>query len=78
MDITPELVEELHILTLFDLSSTQSGIKVHHTAESDAIAATRRLYQKGLLSRPDGGYLTGLGLDAAEHAQNLLTILDQR
>lgn len=78
MDITPELVEELHILTLFDLSSTQSGIKVHHTAESDAIAATQRLYQKGLLSRPDGGYLTGLGLDAAEHAQNLLTILDQR
>jgi uncharacterized protein (TIGR02647 family) len=28
-----------------------------------------------LISLPDGGYLTSLGLDAAEHAQALLTIL---
>jgi uncharacterized protein (TIGR02647 family) len=75
MDLTPELVEELHILTLFDLSSHQSGIKVHHTAQAQSIAATKRLYTKGLLTREDGGYLTSLGLDAAEHAQGLMTIL---
>jgi hypothetical protein len=28
-----------------------------------------------LLTLADGGYLTGLGRDAAEHAQALLTIL---
>ena len=30
---------------------------------------------KGLIDQPDGGYLTSLGLDAAEQAQGLLTIL---
>ena len=29
----------------------------------------------GLVTQADGGYLTSLGLDAAEHAQALLTIL---
>lgn len=75
MELTPELMEELHILNLFDLSSSQSGIKVHHTAEPEAIAATGRLHRKGLLDRADGGYLTSLGHEAAEHAQALMTIL---
>ena len=39
------------------------------------IAATRRLHAKGLLTLVDGGYLTSLGRDAAEHAQAVLTIL---
>jgi len=33
------------------------------------------LHAKGLIDQPDGGYLTSLGLDAAEHAQVLLNIL---
>ncbi len=37
-----------------------------------------RLHQKGLISAADGGYLTSLGLDAAEHAQALLTILNSK
>jgi uncharacterized protein (TIGR02647 family) len=75
MELNADLIEELHILTLYDLSSLQSGIKVHHTAQPDAIAATQRLFNKGLLTQADGGYLTSLGLDAAEHAQALLTII---
>jgi len=39
------------------------------------IEAVRRLHAKGLLTQVDGGYLTGLGRDAAEHAQAMLTIL---
>jgi uncharacterized protein (TIGR02647 family) len=76
MAFTPDLVAELEILALFNLSSTQEGIKVHHTASPSAIEAAQRLYDKGLISQPDGGYLTSLGLDAAEHAQGLLTILE--
>jgi len=75
MSFTPELVAELELLTLFNLSTTQEGLKVHHVAAPQAIAAAKRLYDKGLVSQPDGGYLTGLGLEAAEHAQVLLTIL---
>ena len=43
-----------------------------------AIAATQRLYDKGLVTQKDGGYLTPLGLEAAEHAQTLLTVLTSK
>ncbi|MDX1296980.1 MAG: TIGR02647 family protein [Pseudomonas sp.] len=76
MAFTPELIAELEILALFNLGTTQEGIKVHHTATPSAIAAAIRLHDKGLISQADGGYLTSLGLDAAQHAQTLLTILN--
>ncbi|MFB8830101.1 TIGR02647 family protein [Azotobacter sp. CWF10] len=76
MAFTQALVTELEILALFNLGNVQEeGIKVHHDAAPEVVAAAHRLYDKGLISRPDGGYLTSLGLDAAEQAQNLLTIL---
>lgn len=75
MVYTPELIAELEILRLFTLDTTLEGLKVHHDAGTEAIAATERLHAKGLTTQADGGYLTGLGRDAAEHAQVLLTIL---
>lgn len=75
MSYTPELVEELRLLCLYNLATTQEGIKVHKTAEPAAIAAARRLHEKGLITQDDGGYLTSLGIDATEHAQSLLAIL---
>lgn len=75
MSFTPELVAELEILALFNLSNTLEGLKVHQVAAPTAIAAAERLHEKGLITQVDGGYLTSLGLDAAEHAQGLLTIL---
>ena len=75
MPYTPDLVHELNTLIRFDLETSQQGIKVHKNADPDVIAATRRLHDKGLLTLADGGYLTGLGRDAAEHAQAMLTIL---
>jgi uncharacterized protein (TIGR02647 family) len=76
MSFTPELVAELDLLALFNLGNTQEGLKVHHVAAPQAIAAAKRLHAKGLVTQEDGGYLTSLGLDAAEHAQVLLTILN--
>lgn len=75
MPYTPDLVHELNTLIRFDLETSQQGIKVHKNADPDVIAATQRLHDKGLLTLADGGYLTGLGRDAAEHAQAMLTIL---
>ncbi|WP_458525269.1 TIGR02647 family protein [Onishia taeanensis] len=72
---SPALFEEMKILGLFNLSTTQEGIKVHSSAAPEAVAATRRLHDKGLITQDDGGYLTSLGHDAAQHAQDLLTIL---
>ncbi|WP_296247228.1 TIGR02647 family protein [Pseudomonas sp. UBA4194] len=72
---TPELVAELEILALFNLGNTMEGLKIHHTAAPAAIDAATRLYEKELITKADGGYLTSLGHEAAEHAQSLLTIL---
>lgn len=75
MLLSQDLLSEMRVLTMFDLSTTQQGIKVHHDAEPDVIAATERLFEKGLISQQDGGYLTGLGRDAALHVHDLITIL---
>lgn len=75
MPYTPDLVDELNTLIRYDLATTQQGVKVHKNAEPAVIAATRRLHDKGLLTQADGGYLTHLGREAAEHAQAALTIL---
>ncbi len=75
MSFTPELIAELEVLALFNLGNHQEGIKVHASASPELIAAAKRLYEKELTDQPDGGYLTSLGNDAAEHAQQLLTIL---
>jgi uncharacterized protein (TIGR02647 family) len=75
MSLTPELVAELEILALFNLDSSQEGLKIHQTAAPKAIAAAKRLFDKELITQTDGGYLTSLGRDAAQHVQTLLTIL---
>ncbi|MCK4842414.1 MAG: TIGR02647 family protein [Methylococcales bacterium] len=75
MAFTDELVEEIKVLAHFNLESHQEGIKVHGSAKSEVIDATGRLFKKGLVSQEDGGYLTDLGIEAAEHAQSVLTIL---
>ena len=75
MPFNADMIHELKMLSLFDLSSSQSGIKIHTTAAASDIEAAKRLFQKGLISEEDGGYLTHVGLEAAEHAQKLCSIL---
>ena len=75
MRLTDEVVAEIHLLSLFNLASHLEGVKVHHDAEPSMIEAAKRLFSKNLITRQDGGYLTDLGVEAAEHAQRVLTIL---
>ena len=75
MSWTPEIVAVLEVLCLYNLDSTQEGIKVHSSAGAERVAATQRLFEKGLISQDDGGFLTSLGLEAAAHAQAVLTVL---
>lgn len=75
MPYTPELVHELNALIRFSLDSGQQGIKVHKSADTELIAAVQRLHAKGLVTLADGGYLTPIGREAAEHAQTMLGIL---
>ena len=75
MSLSSETIQEIEVLKLFSANSMREGIKVHNTAEPAHIAATERLFHKGLLTQQDGGYLTSLGMDAVAHAEGLLTIL---
>lgn len=75
MPISAALNAEIRVLTLFNLDSAMEGIKVHHTADAETIAAIERLYAKGLVTQADGGYLTDLGIHCAEHLQTALRIL---
>ncbi|MGD0959540.1 MAG: TIGR02647 family protein [Methylomonas sp.] len=76
MHISDELVAEIKILSLFNLASHQEGIKVHGNADPQMIAAAQRLFDKGLTTQADGGYLSDLGIEAAEHVQKMLIILN--
>ena len=76
MSYSPDNIEELEVLMLFDLNNTQEGIKIHKTAEATVISAAKRLFENGFISQVDGGYLTDLGHEAAEHTQKLYTMLD--
>lgn len=75
MPFSPEHLDELNLLVMFN-SSLHEGIKVHsHEAPPEAVAAAERLHQKGLITLKDGGYLTNLGRETVEHTQKLLGIL---
>lgn len=76
MQYSVDLIEELSVLAMFNLANHQEGLKIHHTAEPIIIAAAQRIYDKGLTTLPDGGYLTPLGIQAAEHAQAAFNILN--
>lgn len=75
MALTEALVAEIKFLSLFNLESLQEGVKVHGNADPQLIEAAKRLHQKGIITQTDGGYLTDLGVELAEHTQRALTIL---
>lgn len=76
MKLNDELVHEMTLLMQYDLSSTQTGLKVHSgSASAEMIQAAQRLHDKKLVDQQDGGYLTSLGREAAEHVQSACRIL---
>jgi uncharacterized protein (TIGR02647 family) len=75
MTIKQELIDEIEVLLRYNLDTTQEGIKVHQDARQGLIDASERLFNKGLVSQKDGGYLTDLGHEAAEHTQAALRLL---
>ena len=69
MTFTTDMVAELNLLLKFPKKSLMQGLKIHNDAEPAAIAAAKRLFDKGIVTLPDGGYLTDLGHGLFEHAQ---------
>jgi len=78
MTLKQQLVDEIEVLLRYNLDTTLEGIKVHGDAPTALRDATQRLFEKGLVSQEDGGYLTDLGHEVAEHTQAALTILSSK
>lgn len=75
MALDDKLIDEINFLLKFDLTNIQAGLKVHSSAAPDVIAAAQRLFEKKLVDHKDGGYLTALGYEVAEHLQAAQRIL---
>ncbi|BBN83422.1 DNA-binding protein [Pseudoalteromonas sp. A25] len=67
MAFDQNMMAELTLLAKFPRTSMHQGIKIHSDAEQSLIDAAQRLYDKGIIDSPDGGYLTDLGLDLISH-----------
>ena len=78
MSLSREFLDDLELLNLFNLESSQGGIKIHHEAAPERIASAKRLHAKNFITLEDGGYLTPQGLEAAAHAQALVTMLQSK
>ena len=76
MAVPLEIHHEIDVLAQFDASNHQQGIKIHKSADAALIHAAARLFDKGLISQVDGGYLTRRGIEVIEQLQAALTILD--
>ncbi len=75
MKFTLEHLAELNLLRQFDISSAATGIKVHSDASQEMQTAVKSLFDKGLCTQIDGGYLTDEGIEVAERADKLLRVL---
>lgn len=74
MEFNESLIQELNLLMKFPDTSME-GLKVHHIANKNTIDASLRLFDKGLITQKDGGYLTDLGREAAESAVLVIGLL---
>ncbi len=77
MKFTQQIIDDIEMLSRFKLSTMQEGIKVHHDAAAPIKQAANRLHTKGLITQQDGGYLTHAGIEAAEHAEKVFSILSE-
>lgn len=76
MTIAQTIIDEIEVLMQFDLDSTLSGIKIHHSsARPGLVEAAERLFNNGFIDQIDGGHLTELGHEAAEHIQSAIRLL---
>ena len=57
-------IDQIEVLLQFDPSNNLQGITIHHSTARD-----------GLISQPDGGYLTDLGHEASEHLHTALQLM---
>jgi uncharacterized protein (TIGR02647 family) len=75
MHFNPELIDELNLLRRFSMGGPVA-MDVHDNPDPAVIAAAQRMFNKGLITAAAGGQLSDTGLEAVEHLERLLNLLD--
>jgi len=76
--ITEHFVDDLKLLACYDPANLEQGIKLHENCATSLREAGGRLHALGMITEPDGGYLTPFGITMVEHMQHLITALNAR
>lgn len=77
MVLDAELIDELNLLLRYQMTSTSAGgVELGEAADPAIIAAAKRLHQKGLIERPNGGNLTDSGREAVDRLSRLIGQLE--
>lgn len=72
------LFDDIKLLAKFPEESHIEGLKVHNDADPAMISSAQSLFNKGLTTQDDGGYLTDSGREMAEHLHTVLDTLNQK
>ncbi|MBO1256923.1 TIGR02647 family protein [Alteromonas sp. 5E99-2] len=78
MVFSNDMIAELNLILKFPTNTLMQGLKIHQDATSETKFAIERLYAKGIVTQPDGGYLTDLGHDLSDIAQRLQLALSSK
>ncbi len=71
------LFDEVRLLAKFPEESHLEGLKIHHDADEILIKSARSLFDKGMVTQTDGGYLTDSGREMVEHLHTVLDTLSK-
>ncbi len=69
------LFDEMKLLAKFSEESHIEGLKIHSDADETIIKSAKSLFNKGMISQSDGGYLTDSGRETLEHLHKVLNVL---
>ena len=68
-------IQDLALLARYDLTNLELGIKLHQDSDPELRESALRLYQKGVITAADGGFLTPFGVSLLEYLDHLLNAL---
>ncbi|NOQ78266.1 MAG: TIGR02647 family protein [Gammaproteobacteria bacterium] len=71
------LFDEIKLLAKFPEESHMEGLKIHRDADEILIKSAKALFNKGLITQLDGGYLTDSGREMSEHLHTVLDTMNK-
>ncbi|MGL5948519.1 MAG: TIGR02647 family protein [Aeromonas sp.] len=73
--VSNHFTDQLKVLACFDPANLTVGIKLRSDMSDELRQAAQTLFEQGIISATDGGYLTPFGMTLVEHLQHLLVAL---